>query len=158
MMYESIDSRVINFLKGLAVTIAIASVFAAANAHAELTGSETDEYFELSQFDAEVRKCVELLRPTIGVTFEEHAVYEVTDVAQRGNWYNFTISTSVFASDGSLRLKGFNVGCKSNARLEIARLSERKNDLLVDRKLVVKNTKDLLLFRAVASNSSPVMR
>jgi len=149
-MENKMDSRILGTLKALAVLVALASVFVTDIAVAEY---RPYKYFEHHGYDSELQHCVELLRPTLNAPADGKIQYLLQEVKLRGPWYRFEIQASVFDSDGAVSLDGFKVLCKSNRWIESARLIERRNKPAVKRQLVVTTSSELVVYRAMASNS-----
>ena len=62
-MDKKTDNAILTSLQLLAISVALASVFAANAAHAEY---KSYDYFEMHGYDSELQQCVELLRPSLG--------------------------------------------------------------------------------------------
>ena len=150
-MDNRLDSVNLKFLKALGIGVILAGVFIASTVQAEY---RPYNYLETHGFDMELQHCVDLLRPTLGAVENEKVKYVVEDVALRGPWYRFEITATVIGVDGSTRIDGFKVLCKSNRWIQSAKLIERKNDPLVDRNLVVKNSSELLTYIVMATNTA----
>jgi len=150
-MDKKIDNAILTSLQLLAISVALASVFAANTAHAEY---KSYDYFEMRGYDSELQQCVELLRPTLGAVQNERTRYTVEDIDLRGPWYSFEIVASVFGIDGRKRVDSFKVRCKSNRWTDSARLIKRKNAPTVDRALVVKTTSELVSYNLLATNTA----
>ena len=150
-MENRFDSIILSFLKTLGISVILASVLIASMARAEY---RPYNYLEAYGYDMELQHCVELLRPTLGAAKDEQVKYVVEDITLRGPWYRFEISASVFGADGSTRVDGFKVLCKSNRWIQSAKLIERRNDPAVNRNLVVKNSIELVAYIVMATNTS----
>jgi hypothetical protein len=153
-MENRLDIAILNTLKALGIGVVLAGVFVASMAQADQTEYRPYNYLETYGYDMELQHCVELLRPTLGATVNEKVKYAVEDIVLRGPWYRFEISASVFGADGSTRVDGFKVLCKSNRWIQSAHLFERKNDPSVSRNLVVKNSSQLVAYIVMATNTS----
>jgi hypothetical protein len=150
-MDSRFDRVFLNSLKALGIAVALASIFAATTAQADY---RPYNYLETYGYDMELQHCVELLRPTLGAEQNEQVKYVVQDVALHGPWYRFEIKASVIGVDGDARIDGFKVLCKSNRWLESARLIERRNDPSVSRELVVRDSRELIIYKVMATNVS----
>jgi hypothetical protein len=150
IMNNRVDKVIVTTLKTMAVFVALASVFAADTASADY---RPYKYLEHNGFDTELQHCIELLRPTLNAPAESKVEYLVEDVRLRGPWYRFELTASVVESNGTVSLDGFKVLCKSNRWVDSARLIERRNDTATNRRLVVKNSSELITYRATASNT-----
>jgi hypothetical protein len=150
-MDNRFDIVILSFLKTLGIGVILASVLITSVAQAEY---RPYNYLETYGYDMELQHCIELLRPTLGATENEKVKYSVEDIALRGPWYRFEISASVFGADGSTRVDGFKVLCKSNRWIQSAKLIERRNDPAADRNLVVKNSSELVTYIVMATNTS----
>ena len=153
-MENRFDIAILNTLKALGIGVVLAGIFIATTAQADQPEYRPYNYLETYGYDMELQHCVELLRPTLGATENEKVKYVVGDIALRGPWYRFEISASVFGADGSTRVDGFKVLCKSNRWIQSAQLIERKNDPSVSRNLVVKNSSELVTYIVMATNTS----
>jgi len=150
-MHNTLDIVILKFLKALGIGVILAGILVATTAQAEY---RPYNYLETYGFDMELQHCVELLRPSLGAVENEKVKYVVEDVTLRGPWYRFEIAATVIGVDGSTRVDGFKVLCKSNRWIQSAKLIERKNDSLADRNLVVKNSSELLTYIVMVKNTS----
>lgn len=110
-------------------------------------------YYELHGYNKELQHCVDLLRPNLFIQNQERASFVVDEISLRGPWYEFSISASVTSADGSERLNGFRVSCKSNRWIQSARLIESRSNPSASPTLFVKNSGDLVTHTALARNT-----
>jgi hypothetical protein len=150
-MDNTLDIVILKFLKALGFGVILAGVFVATTAQADY---RPYNYLETYGFDMELQHCVELLRPSLGAVENEKVKYVVEDITLRGPWYRFEITATVIGVDGSTRVDGFKVLCKSNRWIQSAKLIERRNDPAVNRNLVVKNSSELVAYIVMATNTS----
>ena len=131
---------------GAVVTLAAASLTTSLAVQAEDNYFEPYNYFENNGYEDELQHCLDILRPNLGLTgsSNEKVSYEITEINFRSPWYRFEIVATVSDRAGQPSLEGFRVACKSNRRIESARLLERKNDATDYRALVVRNTSELV--------------
>jgi len=109
-------------------TILIAAVMALSS-----TGALAEyNYHESYGFEDEIKQCVEIIRPVLGINSTEKVVYDVQEIDLQGPWYRFEITAVIVDEAGIVQLDGFNFGCKSNRWIESASLLDRRNSLETD--------------------------
>ncbi|MEJ2138335.1 MAG: hypothetical protein P8Y61_02600 [Gammaproteobacteria bacterium] len=89
-------------------------------------------YFTRDDYEDEVNRCIDLLRPALSAKDGDRVIYEIQEIELRGPWYQFEISATVVDAGGVTTVDGFRVGCKANRWVERAELAARDNGRELD--------------------------
>jgi len=118
---------------GKVVVATLLTTLTAGNALAEW------DYHETHGYEDELARCVDLIRPVIGLENTDKVTYDVQEIDLHGPWYKFEISTTIVDDDGTTQIDSFNVGCKSNRRISATELLDRTNTARTDQAVLARN-------------------
>jgi len=106
----------------LSALAALAGLLAVGSAQAK------DSFIERYQYQDEMNRCIDLLRPAVQADESGKVLYNVQEIDRRGQWYKFEIDITVTDASGAKTVDGYRVGCEANRWTEVAKLLERDNN------------------------------
>jgi len=113
---------------GLTAILCGTMLAALASASASAQGQYPLSLDQRISYEKDLQPCLDLLRPALNVSTGDQVTYLITQVDTHGNWYRFEISATKVNQSGQVEIDGYNVGCKSNHRVDAIRLLERDNE------------------------------